>query len=145
MIDRFHRHAFKIPNARATSAKGMSRITPLAANRHPTKVGREMINNRIATILASPQATLKVRRIAPKNSQTNKTIAYLFRPISDTVPDCFVTLKKSLCGKWTRGWITRAIHLNSEPSTRKRSSQSRGFDICHHIAVDILMYHRCRR
>ena len=66
-------HAFKIPQAIVIRMTGNSRITPLAYSRQPISEGSAIMNKITARIFASPQATLNINRIEPKNIQQNKT------------------------------------------------------------------------
>ena len=65
--------AFKIPQARPIKATGTSRMMPLAYNRQPISEGSAIMNKITARIFASPQATLNINRMEPKNIQQNKT------------------------------------------------------------------------
>ena len=63
---------FKIIQAIAIKITGNSKITPLAYNRQPISEGSAIMNRITARIFASPQATLNINRIEPKNIQQNK-------------------------------------------------------------------------
>ena len=58
-----------MPQARAISTTGRSRITPLAYNRHPINEGSARMSRITARTFANPQAILNINFIDPKKIQ----------------------------------------------------------------------------
>lgn len=64
-------HAFKIPQAAPTRAKGISNAIPPAIRKQPIKEGSANTNRITATTFAKPQVTLNARPIALMKSHAN--------------------------------------------------------------------------